>query len=104
MIIRTNFIRGANVDKHEIFQLMNNRLDELEELLKVQADYLGKLREERDYFQAEHRIAMEKCAQLEAALSAAQSNHLPHFTYSWKTGRRAPLSLNQGGRGRRLPT
>jgi hypothetical protein len=65
------------VDKHEIFQLMNNRLDELEELLKLQAEYLRQLREERDYFQAEHRIAMEKCARLEAALSAAQSNHLP---------------------------
>lgn len=77
MILRANFFGGVNVDKREIYQLMSDRLDELEELLKLQAEYLRKLREERDYFQTEHRISMEKCARLEVALKAARSNHLP---------------------------
>jgi hypothetical protein len=77
MILRTNFLGGTNVDTDEIYQLISDRLDDLEELLKLQAEYLGKLREERDYYHAEHRIAMEKCARLEVALEAARPNHLP---------------------------
>jgi len=65
------------MDKDEIYRLMNERLDELEELLGMQTEQLRQLRHERDQLHEEHRIAMEKCARLEGALKAARSSHFP---------------------------